>query len=103
MNTSKHKTQILAETFAKQGEPNGWFEAYYASAQGDIHEVHWADLAPGPSLVTWVTAHPTPSPARAVVIGCGLGDDAEYLASMGYEVTAFDISPTAIAMCHTRL
>lgn len=53
--------------------------------------------------MTWVTAHPTPSPARAVVIGCGLGDDAEYLASMGYEVTAFDISPTAIAMCHTRL
>ena len=48
MKTDKHRTQILADQFSDQGDPNGWFEAYYASSGGDIHEVHWADLAPGP-------------------------------------------------------
>ena len=39
---------------------------------------------------------------EALVIGCGLGDDAEELARRGYAVTAFDISPTAIARCRER-
>jgi len=30
------------------------------------------------------------------VVGCGLGDDAKYLDDLGFKVTAFDISPTAI-------
>jgi ubiquinone/menaquinone biosynthesis C-methylase UbiE len=34
--------------------------------------------------------------ARAVVVGCGFGDDAEFVASMGFATTAFDVSPTAI-------
>src|SRR3982751_5986894 len=32
----------------------------------------------------------------ALVVGCGLGDDAKYLHDLGFKVTAFDISPTAI-------
>jgi SAM-dependent methyltransferase len=36
------------------------------------------------------------------VVGCGLGDDAEELARRGYAVTAFDVSPTAIARCRER-
>ncbi|MHC5748832.1 MAG: class I SAM-dependent methyltransferase, partial [Nostoc sp.] len=39
---------------------------------------------------------------KALVIGCGLGDDAEALVNLGFEVTAFDISPTAIAWCQER-
>ena len=35
-------------------------------------------------------------------MGCGLGDDAEYLASQHLHVVAFDISPTAIAQCEWR-
>lgn len=38
----------------------------------------------------------------ALVIGCGLGDDAEYLAGRGFAVTAFDISPTAVSWCQQR-
>jgi SAM-dependent methyltransferase len=34
---------------------------------------------------------------RALVVGSGLGYDAEFLASLGFEVTAFDVAPTAIA------
>src|SRR5262249_52868152 len=39
---------------------------------------------------------------RALVIGCGLGDDAEELARRQFRVVAFDISPTAIAWCRRR-
>jgi len=34
---------------------------------------------------------------RALVVGSGLGDDAEHVASLGFDTLAFDVSPTAIA------
>jgi len=72
--------------------------------------VPWARLAPHPLLMLWLDSPDWPGdcPARhadggeALVIGCGLGDDAEELARRGYAVTAFDISPTAIARCRER-
>ncbi len=39
---------------------------------------------------------------RVLVVGCGLGDDAEYLSKLGANVTAFDLSQTAIDWCHQR-
>jgi len=39
---------------------------------------------------------------RALKIGCGLGDDAEELARRGFEVTAFDVSKTAVEWCKKR-
>jgi DNA-binding NarL/FixJ family response regulator len=46
--------------------------------------------------------HKPISGMRAVTIGCGLGDDAEAMSRYGYQVTAFDISPSAIEMCRKR-
>ena len=37
-----------------------------------------------------------------MVVACGVGDDAEYLGARGWDVTAFDISPTAIEWCRER-
>lgn len=78
------------------------FEEIYANAQLG-GRVPWAEHAPNPLLVEWF-AHEKQSgqQAPALVIGCGLGDDAEYLAAQGYDVTAFDISATAIQMCRER-
>jgi SAM-dependent methyltransferase len=36
------------------------------------------------------------------VIGCGLGDDAEHVASLGFTTVAFDVSPTAVAGARRR-
>jgi len=47
-------------------------------------------------------ARPAAAGGEALVVGCGLGDDAEELARRGYAVTAFDVSPTAIARCRER-
>ena len=38
----------------------------------------------------------------AVVVGCGLGADAEYVASRGFVTTAFDIAPAAIEEVRRR-
>ena len=42
-----------------------------------------------------------PAPA-ALVVGCGLGDDAEFIAGLGFSVVAFDISASAIAAAQQR-
>jgi SAM-dependent methyltransferase len=59
--------------------------------------VPWADLAPHPYLTDWLD-RPVASPPgdRAVVVGCGLGDDAAELARRGFRVTAFDVAPSAV-------
>lgn len=102
MENPKFATQRLAKAYADRGDPNGWFEEFYVRAGGDISKVYWADLKPNPLLLAWIEEHPAPPDTRAITIGCGLGDDAEALTRNGYRVTAFDISPSAIAMCRQR-
>lgn len=102
MNNPKLATQVLAKSYAKRGDPDGWFEEFYARAEGDIRKVYWADLKPNPLLLDWIDKRPEQLGNRAITIGCGLGDDAEALAERGYDTVAFDISPSAIAMCRQR-
>jgi len=99
---SKSETQRLARSYADQGNPNGWFEEFYAQAEGDYRQIYWADLVPNPKLVTWLEGRTRQNNLRAATIGCGLGDDAEELARYGYQVMAFDISSSAIDMCRKR-
>ncbi|MBK7357139.1 class I SAM-dependent methyltransferase [Propionivibrio sp.] len=102
MEDPKSATQRLAREYADRDDPNGWFEAFYARAGGDICKVYWADLKPNPLLLDWIKTRDASAGTRAITIGCGLGDDAEALSQHGYRVTAFDISPSAIAMCRQR-
>lgn len=55
----------------------------------------------------WDTGHPSPElirlleqwkipPSRALELGCGTGTNAIYLAQLGFDVTACDISPLAL-------
>jgi SAM-dependent methyltransferase len=92
----------LAQQFLAAGDPTGWFEALYASAGGDASAIPWGDLRPNPNLTQWLDAHPLPPGLRAMVVGCGLGDDAQELARRGMKVTAFDVAPTAIEWCRRR-
>jgi len=81
----------------------GWFEDLYATANGDASVISWADLAPNPNLTGWLDQHQVSTDGKkALKVGCGLGDDAEELAQCGFDTTAFDISPTAIAWCERR-
>lgn len=97
-----HVKQLATEALQKS-EPSAWFEVLYAEAQGDATQIPWAKLAPHPYLQDWLTNHQLSTQGqKALVIGCGLGDDAEALAHLGFKVSAFDISPTAIAWCKQR-
>lgn len=102
MGNSKQATEQLAKDYADRGDPNGWFEEFYARADGDIQKVYWADLKPNPLLLDWIEKNPVKEGKRAITIGCGLGDDAELLMQHGYQVIAFDISQSAIEMCQQR-
>jgi SAM-dependent methyltransferase len=102
MDTSKSAIKRLAIKYADNGDPNGWFEEFYARADGDIQKIYWADLRTNPVLLAWMEENKPTMGTKAVSIGCGLGDDAEALSRHGYRVTAFDISPSAIKMCRQR-
>jgi SAM-dependent methyltransferase len=54
-----------------------------------------------PHLASWARLDPAVM-RRALVVGCGYGDDAQWLAARGCAVTAFDISPTAVAAARAR-
>src|SRR5690606_16467942 len=87
----------LADQFASGGDPTGWFEELYREAAGDNEKIPWADLEPNRFFKAWAEKSGLRGDGRkALVVGCGLGDDAVYLDDMGFDVTAFDISPTAI-------
>lgn len=97
------RSRALQAEFAKRGDSLGWFDALYREAAGDPMHVPWADLAPNPYLEAWHERHPDAiRTRRCLVVGCGLGDDAEYLAGQGGHVTAFDLSDTAVQWCHRR-
>ncbi|WP_208998348.1 class I SAM-dependent methyltransferase [Roseibium aquae] len=78
-----------------------WFHAVYREAGGDPAAIPWADLAPKVALLDWLGQNPG-NGRRAIDIGCGLGDNAQALAQAGYETTAFDLSPDAIAWAKRR-
>jgi SAM-dependent methyltransferase len=95
------KARELAASHIAKGDPTGWFDALYRQADGDARLVPWADLKPNVHLTEWIGGLAAP-PRRALVVGCGLGDDAEFLASLGWSVTAFDISGKAIEWAKKR-
>lgn len=98
MTDKRARARELAERAWRDGEPTRWFEELYA--QGADH-VPWADLEPSATLVRLLPSLDVDG-RRVLVVGCGYGDDAALLASAGAQVTAFDVSPTAVAACRER-
>lgn len=90
-------TQALAAN-----DPTGWFEPLYAEAAAGTSVVPWDRDEPNPLLVDWFRTASLPQGARGLVIGCGYGTDAEFVASRGIRTTAFDVSPTAIRGARAR-
>lgn len=87
----------------ENGDPLGWFEDLYVTAQGDASIIPWADLTPNLNLLAWLDQQDVQGQSKkALKVGCGLGDDAEELARRGFDTTAFDISSTSIDWCRQR-
>lgn len=101
--SNRQRVAELAGEHLRANDPTGWFEALYAASNRRAEEIPWADLRPGTLLERWLAQQAGwLRGCRALVVGCGLGDDAEALAALGCQVTAFDIAPTAIAWARER-
>lgn len=93
----RENAKKFAAEYIGRGDATGWFEAIYKQADGDNEHLPWADLEPNRFLKTWAeTVDLRGNGRKALVVGCGLGDDAKFLEDLNFVVTAFDISETAI-------
>jgi SAM-dependent methyltransferase len=90
----------LAAASLAAGDATGWFETLYAQSRAGAAEVPWD--VPEPSAHLRALGLPPGDGRSALVVGCGPGRDAEYVAALGYRVTAFDISATAIGLARER-
>ena len=102
MPDPRARARELAGDSIARGDATGWFEQLYSASEREGFPISWVDLQPNPYLVAWLRGRAAAPRGRAIVIGCGYGDDAELLASRGLEVTAFDVAPSAISRCHDR-
>lgn len=88
----------LAKRALRDGAPTSWFEQLYAGGRADLIDMPWDRPGPLPLLRDWLAR----GSGSAVVVGCGLGVDAEFVASRGYRTTAFDISESAVRTARER-
>ena len=84
-----------------------WFDPLYVAANGHSEQIPWALDGAHPALKSWISERSLSNlfrlaNAKALVVGCGLGDDAEAIAQLGFLVTAFDVSPCAVGWCQER-
>lgn len=81
------------------------FAGAYASAERDPSGLPWARLSPDPALLRWLNScaseHVRPG-ARAIVVGCGLGDDVAELQARGYDALGLDACEHAVAWAAER-
>jgi methyl halide transferase len=73
------------------------WEARYV--EGDIP---WDSGEPSIELARILEVHGIRPPGRALEVGCGTGTNAVFLAGRGFEVTATDVAPTALAVARER-
>lgn len=92
----------LAALSLARGDVTGWFEDLYLEAADGQAVVPWDAPEANPLIVDALDDGGVSAGRSALVVGCGLGRDAEHVASLGYRTTAFDVSPTGIDSARAR-
>ncbi|NQY20202.1 MAG: methyltransferase domain-containing protein [Campylobacteraceae bacterium] len=91
----------MVKEHQQNDEPTSWCNSIYEDVKGDYTKVFWSDLESNPYLLEYISNNKAEG-KKAIVVGCGVGDDAFSLSEAGYKVTAFDISSAAIDLCKKR-
>ena len=78
-----------------------WFDKLYKENKESQENIPWARHDVNPLLQSYLDEERAHK-GRALVIGCGLGDDAMALEVAGYEVTAIDVSQTALDLAKEK-
>ena len=93
----------LSKAAIAAGEPTAWFDRLYGEGAAGQVSVPWERSEPQVHLRDWAERGELDGTGkRAVVVGCGLGADAEFLSRLGFTTTAFDIAPNAIDLARSR-
>ncbi len=93
----RERMKAFAMEYIAQGDFYGWFDAIYRQTEEDSEQIPWVDFEPNRFFVEWSEKTKLEGNGRsALVVGCGLGDEAKYLDDLGFDVTAFDVSEKAI-------
>ena len=88
---------------SEEDKPTDWFESLYRDASVEGEGVPWTNMATHPSFAAWLETNSLQGSEKgALVVACGMGDDAIELESWGYQVTAFDVAESAIDHCKRR-
>jgi hypothetical protein len=99
----EEQTRNLASASVAANDPTGWFERLYAAADRGDAVVPWDRGSPHFLLVQWAEDNGVRGDGRrAVIVGCGLGFDAEYVAGLGFDTVAFDVAPSGVAAAISR-
>ena len=80
---------------------SAWFDDLYKNNKETQENIPWARQAVNPLLQSYLD-NDAEHKGRALVIGCGLGDDAIALEMAGYDVVAIDVSQTALNLAKER-
>jgi SAM-dependent methyltransferase len=87
----------IAHESLDRDDPTAWFERLYSAASDGDAVVPWDRGAAHPMLAEWAEeSQPDGAGKTALIVGAGTGWDAELIADLGYDTTAFDISPSAV-------
>ena len=81
---------------------SAWFNDFYHKHKNNHENIPWARQAVNPLLESYLNDKNITHKGIALVIGCGLGDDAYALFLAGYKVVAIDVSQTALDLASTR-
>ena len=91
----------LAAQAIAVGQPTAWFDRLYAEGvRGDV-AMPWNRQKSNLALEERLKGE-SGQGKRGLVVGCGLGVDAGFLAGRGFATTAFDVSETAIEVARER-
>jgi len=91
----------IEELIMTYKENTAWFEELYKNSGEDESAIPWAKLTVNVFLQQYLENH-TGTRGKALVIGCGLGDDAMALDEAGFDTVAIDISPSALEWAQKR-
>jgi 2-polyprenyl-3-methyl-5-hydroxy-6-metoxy-1,4-benzoquinol methylase len=95
------KDENMNNEIKPHNQASAWFNDLYSQHKDNHENIPWAKLEVNPLLKSYLDETKVHQ-GKALVIGCGLGDDARALELAGYEVLAIDVAEKALELAQER-